>query len=46
MSYTMHVTVESGERSFNKLKLIKTYLRCTIFQEIQLTNSVILSIEN
>ena len=30
---TMPVTVASGERSFSKLKLIKTYLRSTISQE-------------
>ncbi|XP_025190784.1 uncharacterized protein LOC112591242 [Melanaphis sacchari] len=42
---TMPVTVASGERSFSKLKLIKTYLRSTMSQE-RLTNSAILSIEN
>ena len=30
---TMPITVASGERSFSKLKLIKTYLRSTIAQE-------------
>ena len=30
---TIHVTVASAERSFSKLKLIKSYLRSTIFQE-------------
>lgn len=42
---TFPVTVASGERSFNKLKLIKTYLRLTMTQE-RLTNIAILSIEN
>lgn len=42
---TMPVTVASGERSFSKLKLTKTYLRSTMSQE-RLTNSAILSIEN
>ena len=30
---TMPITVASGDRSFSKLKLIKTYLRSTISQE-------------
>lgn len=30
---TLPVTVASGERSFSKLKLIKTYLRSTMSQE-------------
>ena len=41
---TLPVTVASGERSFSKLKLIKTYLRSTMTQE-RLTNFAILSIE-
>ena len=41
---TAPVTVASGERSFSKLKLIKTYLRSTMNQE-RLTNFAILSIE-
>lgn len=41
---TMPVTVASCERSFSKLKLIKTYLRSTIGQE-RLTGLAILSIE-
>lgn len=41
---TVPVTVASGERSFSKLKLIKTYLRSTMRQE-RLTNLAILSIE-
>lgn len=42
---TIPVTVASGERSFSKLKLIKTYLRSTIAQDT-LTNLATLSIEN
>lgn len=42
---TIPVTVASGERSFSKLKLIKTYLRSTISQS-RLTNLATLSIEN
>lgn len=42
---TIPVTVASGERSFSKLKLIKTYLRSTISQ-CRLTNLATLSIEN
>jgi len=39
------VTVASDERSFSKLKLIKTYLRSTIANERMVSLSV-LSIEN
>jgi hypothetical protein len=42
---TIPVTVASGERSFSKLKLIKTYLRASMAQE-RLNNLAILSIEN
>lgn len=42
---TISVTVASGERSFTKLKLIKTYLRSTLGNE-KLTSLAILSIEN
>ena len=42
---TIPVSVASGERSFSKLKIIKTYLRSTISQE-RLTNLSIISIEN
>jgi hAT family C-terminal dimerisation region len=42
---TIPVTVASGERSFSKLKLIKTYLRSTMSQ-IRLTSLASLSIEN
>nr|CAH7756154.1 unnamed protein product [Callosobruchus chinensis] len=41
---TMPVTVASCERSFSKLKLIKTYLRSTMGQE-RLSGLAILSIE-
>ena len=41
---TMSVSVASCERSFSKLKLIKTYLRSSMSQE-RLTNLAILSIE-
>jgi hypothetical protein len=30
---TIHVTVASAERSFSKLKLLKSYMRSTITQE-------------
>ncbi|KMQ87036.1 zinc finger mym-type protein 1-like protein [Lasius niger] len=42
---TLPVTVASCERSFSKLKLIKTYLRSSMGQQ-RLTNLGILSIEN
>lgn len=42
---TIPVTIASAERSFSKLKLIKTYLRSTMAQE-RLNSLAILSIEN
>jgi hypothetical protein len=42
---TLPVTVASGERSFSRLKLLKTYLRSTMCQD-RLSNLAILSIEN
>jgi hypothetical protein len=42
---TIPVTVASGERSFSKLKLIKTYLRSTMAQD-RLVGLAMLSIEN
>lgn len=42
---TIPVTVVSGERSFSKLKLIKTYRRSTISQT-KFNNLAILSFEN
>lgn len=42
---TLPVSVASGERSFSKLKQIKTYLRSTMGQQ-RLSNLSILSIEN
>ena len=42
---TVPVTVASGERSFSKLKLIKTYLRSTMSQE-RLNGLAIISIEH
>ena len=42
---TVPVTVATAERSFSKLKLIKTYLRSKIPQE-RLDNLALLSIEN
>lgn len=42
---TVPVTVASGERSFSKLKLIKTYLRSTMTQD-RLNRLAVLSIEN
>ena len=42
---TIPVTVASAERSFSKLKLIKTYLRSTMSDE-RLSSLAVLSIEN
>ncbi|XP_016847832.1 zinc finger MYM-type protein 1-like [Anolis carolinensis] len=42
---TLPVSVASGERSFSKLKLIKTYLRSTVSQE-RLSGLATLAIEN
>ncbi len=42
---TIPVTVASAERSFSKLKLIKTYLRTTMSQE-RLSGLAMISIEN
>lgn len=42
---TIPVTVASGERSFSKLKLIKTYLRSSMSQD-RLVGLAMLSIEN
>jgi hypothetical protein len=42
---TIPVTVASSERSFIKVKLIKTYIRSTMTQE-RLSSLAILSIEN
>lgn len=42
---TLPVTVASGEQSFSKLKLIKTYLRSTMANE-RLVSLSVLSIEN
>ena len=45
ISLTVPVMVASGERSFSKLKLIKTYLRSTMLQS-RLSSLGTLSIEN
>ena len=42
---TLPVTVASAERSFSKLKIIKTYLRSTISQD-RLDGLALLAIEN
>ena len=42
---TIPITVASAERSFSKLKVIKTYLRNSMSQE-RLSGLAILSIEN
>ena len=42
---TIPVTVASGERSFSRLKLIKSYLRSTMIQA-RLSGLAVLSIEN
>ena len=42
---TIPVTVAAAERSFSKLKLIKTYLRSSMSQT-SLSNLAIISIEN
>ena len=42
---TIPVTVASAERSFSKMKLIKTYLRSSISQE-RLDGLALLAIEN
>jgi len=44
-SFNNPVTVASGQRSFSKLKLIKTYLRASIKQD-RLNGLALLSIEN
>ena len=45
VSLTLQVTVASAERSFSKLKLIKTYLRSTMSQE-RLSGLVVISINH
>ena len=42
---TIPVTVASAERSFSKLKLVKSYLRSTMSQE-RLNGLAVISIEN
>ncbi|KAK2362136.1 zinc finger MYM-type protein [Trifolium repens] len=42
---TIPVTVASAERSFSKLKLLKSYLRSTMLQE-RLNGLVMIAIEN
>ena len=43
--HTMPISVEEGERSFSKLKIIKNHFRATMGQE-RLSNLMMLSIEN
>jgi hypothetical protein len=43
--WTIPITVASGERSFSKFKLIKTYLRASMTQD-RLVGIATLSIEN
>lgn len=45
ISVTIPVTVAAAERSFSKLKLIKTYLRSSMAQE-HLSGLVVISINN
>lgn len=42
---TIPVTVASAERSFSKLKLLKSYLRCTMTQE-RLNSLAMIALEN
>lgn len=42
---TQPVTVSSGERSFSRLKIIKTYLRSTLSQE-RLVGLALIAIES
>ena len=42
---TITITVAAGERSFSKLKLIKSYLRSSMSQD-RMNSLAILSIEN
>ena len=43
--FTLPVTVSTAERSFSKLKLIKSYLRSSIAQD-RLDSLALISIEN
>ncbi|CAL5199708.1 unnamed protein product [Lathyrus oleraceus] len=45
MLLTIPVTVASAERSFSRLKLLKTYLRSTMSQE-RLNGLALIAIEN
>jgi hypothetical protein len=42
---TIHVTVASAERSFSKLKLLKSYLRSTMIQQ-RLTDLATIALES
>ncbi|XP_065862079.1 uncharacterized protein [Euphorbia lathyris] len=42
---TIHVTIASAERSFSKLKLLKSYMRSTMLQE-RLNGLTLIAIEN